>query len=99
MLPSCRRSKRLQIKLTGKHDLIGSESEDDVFVNIENGKSGLLTVLKYEDVWINEVLILSTLDAVPHGFSIITRSYGLYFNFDLQFCAYSRSRWTNFAFR
>ncbi|KAM0925852.1 hypothetical protein ACQ4PT_003771 [Festuca glaucescens] len=36
MLPPSRRSKRLQRKLTGKDDLIGSESEDDVFVNRED---------------------------------------------------------------
>ncbi|CAM0883929.1 unnamed protein product [Alopecurus aequalis] len=33
MLPHCRRSTRLQTKRTGNQDLIGSESEDDVFVN------------------------------------------------------------------
>jgi hypothetical protein len=46
MLPPSRRSKRLQRKLTGKDDLIGTESED-VSVSREDGKSELFHICCY----------------------------------------------------
>jgi hypothetical protein len=43
MLPLCRRSGRLQSKPSGKQDLVGRESEDDVTVNSGDGNSQLFT--------------------------------------------------------
>ena len=55
LLPPCRRSKRLQRERTEKQELSSRESQHDVFVNSEDGKSEFLT-----DVWIRVKLLYTS---------------------------------------